>query len=184
MNLSDREFWGLIHGMGLGALFLLAFGGAVAGLWSLRSELLTPEGVRERIPRLKTGLLIMAIAAWLTVISGTWIVYPWYRAGATATCEVSSVDQVPAECGAKWVLIANPDTAEWHEFAMEWKEHAAWIVPLLATAVAFAVFYMGAGLLARQDIRRQLMWFLFASFVLAAIAGLLGALITKNAPVL
>jgi hypothetical protein len=28
-----------------------------------------------------------------------------------------------------------------------------------------------------------LMWFLAASFVLAAIAGLMGALITKNAPV-
>jgi hypothetical protein len=50
------------------------------------------------------------------------------------------------------VLVADPNTAEWHEFAMEWKEHAAWIVPLLATAVAFAVIYMGAGLLSRDDI--------------------------------
>ena len=82
MNLSDREFWGLVHGMGLGALYLLAFGGALAGLWSLRPRLLTNEGVTERVPRLKTGLTIMAVAAWLTVITGTWIVYPWYRAGS------------------------------------------------------------------------------------------------------
>jgi len=184
MNLTDREFWGLVHGMGLGALYLLAFGGAIAGLWSLRSGLLTPQGVAERMPRLKTGLTIMAVAAWLTVITGTWIVYPWYRAGATDACEVTSVADVPAECGAKWTLLADENTAEWHEFAMEWKEHAAWIVPLLATAVAFSAIYMGAGLLARDDVRRQLMWFLFASFALAAVAGLLGALITKNAPVL
>jgi hypothetical protein len=183
MNLSSREFWGLVHGMGLGALYLLAFGGAIAGLWSLRPNLLTAEGVTERMPRLKAGFTIMAVAAWLVVITGTWIVYPWYRAGATDACTVTSVSAVPAECGAKWVLLADSNTADWHNFAMEWKEHAAWIVPLLATAIAFSVIYMGSGLLARDDIRRPLMWFLFASFALAAVAGLLGALITKNAPV-
>jgi hypothetical protein len=58
---------------------------------------LTTQGVTERMPRLKTGLTIMAVAAWLTVITGTWIVYPWYRAGATDVCEVTSVADVPAE---------------------------------------------------------------------------------------
>jgi len=184
VKLSDREFWGLIHGMGLGALYLLAFGGALAGLWSLRPRLLTNEGVSERIPRLRTGLTIMAIAAWFTVITGTWIVYPWYRAGATDVCSVTSVADLPSECGAKWTLLADPGTADWHDFAMEWKEHVAWIVPLFATAVAFAVIYLGRELAQRNDVRRNLMWFLIASFGLAAIAGLLGALITKNAPVL
>lgn len=184
MNLSDREFWGLVHGMGLGALYLLAFGGALAGLWSLRQKLLTAEGVAERIPRLKGGLIIMALAAWLTVMTGTWIVYPWYRAGSTDHCTATSVAEVPADCGAKWLLVADKGTADWHNFAMEWKEHVAWIVPLFATAVAFAAFYLGRDLLRRDDVRRNLMWFLFASFALAGIAGLLGALITKNAPVL
>jgi hypothetical protein len=183
VDLSAREFWGIVHGMGLGALYLLAFGGAFAGLWSFRRAYITDTGVAERIPRLKAGFAIMAVAAWLTVITGTWIVYPWYRAGATATCEQTSVAQVPAECGPKWTLLADPSTADWHSFAMEWKEHVAWLVPLLATAVAFAVFYLGADLLRRSDVRRSLMWFLAASFVLAAIAGLMGALITKNAPV-
>ncbi len=184
MNLTDREFWGLIHGMGLGTLYLLAFGGALAGLWSLRPKLITPEGVKERMPRLKAGLVIMALAAWLTVLTGTWIVYPWYREGATATCTASTVESVAEGCGPKWDLLASEDTAQWHEFAMEWKEHAAWIVPFVATAAMVGVLYLGAGLLQRDDVRRSLMWFLFASFVLAAIAGLLGALITKKAPVL
>jgi hypothetical protein len=170
--------------MGLGALYLLAFGGALAGLWSLRPKLLTNEGVTERIPRLKTGLTIMAVAAWLTVITGTWIVYPWYRAGSSDACTVASVAELPSDCGAKWTLVADESTAQWHEFGMEWKEHVAWIVPMFSTAVAFAVIYLGRGLLQREDVRRNLMWFLFASFALAAIAGLLGALITKNAPVL
>jgi hypothetical protein len=32
MSLSAREFWGVVHGMVLGALFLLAYGGGLAGL--------------------------------------------------------------------------------------------------------------------------------------------------------
>src|ERR671910_301667 len=80
MYLSVREFWGVVHGMVLGALFLLAYGGGLAGLYSLRSEWVTASGVRERLMRLKIGAWVMAIVAWLTVITGTWIVYPWYRA--------------------------------------------------------------------------------------------------------
>jgi hypothetical protein len=184
MSLNDRELWGLIHGMGLGALFLLAFGGGLAGLWSLRPRLVTPEGVAERVPRLKMGMGVMAVAAWLTVLTGTWIVYPWYREGATEVCEGVALADLPEECGAKFELLAQTDKAEWHEFAMEWKEHVAWIVPFLATAVLFAVLYLGRDLVNRDTIRVGLMWFMFVAFVLAAIAGLLGALITKNAPVL
>ena len=42
MSFTSREWWGLIHGMGLGALFLLAFAGGLAGLYSLRPALITP----------------------------------------------------------------------------------------------------------------------------------------------
>ena len=170
MDLTTREFWALIHGVILGGAFLLAFSGGLAGFYSLRPGLVTGEGMHERMRRLKAGTVAMAALVWLTVISGTWIVYPWYREETADS--------------PKSLLLADPGTEDWHEFAMEWKEHAAWIVPLLATAVAFSAIYMGAGLLARDDVRRQLMWFLFASFALAAVAGLLGALITKNAPVL
>src|SRR5581483_3459145 len=74
MELTLREFWTVVHGMGLGALFLLAFAGGLAGLWSLRSELVTAGGVRERLPRLEVGTWVMAIVAWLTVVSGTYLV--------------------------------------------------------------------------------------------------------------
>ena len=52
MEVTNREFWTLIHGMGFGALFLLAFAGGLAGLYSLRPELLTVTGLRERMTRL------------------------------------------------------------------------------------------------------------------------------------
>ena len=72
MELTGRELWTLIHGMGLGALFLLAFAGGLAGFYSLRPEWLTSAGgLRERIIRLDIGTVVMAIVAWLTVITGT-----------------------------------------------------------------------------------------------------------------
>ncbi|MBI2238602.1 MAG: hypothetical protein HYU54_08775, partial [Actinobacteria bacterium] len=47
MRFTYREFWGLIHGMGAGAVFLLAFAGGLAGLWSLRPALVTEAGIVE-----------------------------------------------------------------------------------------------------------------------------------------
>jgi hypothetical protein len=79
MELGSRETWTVIHGLVLGTLFLIAFAGGLAGLWSLRPGYLTTVGIKERMSRLYFGTWAMALVAWATVISGTWIVYPWYR---------------------------------------------------------------------------------------------------------
>jgi hypothetical protein len=176
MELTNRESWALIHGMVLGALFLLAFGGGLAGLWSLREKLLTSEGVSERTPRLLIGTIAMAVVAWVAVIVGTWVVYPWYRA-------VPPQGTTDLTAFPKSLLVSSPGTADWHNFAMEWKEHVAWFAPFLATAVAFAVAYYGVQLVRRGDIRRAAIVFFVFAFVAAGIAGLFGALITKAAPV-
>jgi hypothetical protein len=178
MHLTNREWWGIIHGMALGALFLLAFAGGLAGLYSLRPGLLTEEGISERMRRLQVGTWAMAFIAWLTAFTGTWIIYPWYRAD-TGTCATS----VGPGCGAKFTLLSNPGTVDWHNFAMEWKEHVAWIAPLLATAVAFAVTYYGVSLVKHQGVRKALMVFFTLAFAIAGIAGAMGAFITKAAPV-
>ncbi|HKH15591.1 MAG TPA: hypothetical protein VKA47_13145, partial [Solirubrobacterales bacterium] len=94
MDLNSHEFWALVHGILLGGAFLLAFTGGLAGLYSLRLELVTPAGVRDRIRRLSIGTTAMAAILWLTVIAGTWIVYPWYR------------EDVPSS--PKSELLANP----------------------------------------------------------------------------
>ena len=169
VNLTSHEFWALVHGIVLGGAFLLAFAGGMAGFYSLRPELVTPAGITERIRRLKIGTTAMAALTWLTVIVGTWIVYPWYRD--------------PAPDSPKSQLLANPDTEDWHEFAMEWKEHIAWLAPFLATGAAFIVIYYGAGLVRDRTVRRIAMTLFIAAFAVAVIAGLLGALITKKAPV-
>jgi hypothetical protein len=169
MHLTDRETWTVIHGMVLGATFLLAFAGGLAGLYSLRPGLVTARGVVDRTRRLIAGTWLMAGVAWATVITGTWIVYPWYR---------SSDPSSPRSR-----LLADPDTSSWHTFGMEWKEHIAWIAPILATAVAFAVTYYGPRLIRHQGVRKAIMVMFVAAFATAGIAGIFGAFINKVAPI-
>jgi hypothetical protein len=165
-----REFGTVLHGLILGSLYLLAFAGGAAGLWSLRPGLLTEAGVKERLRRLKIGVWTMTVTCWLTVISGTYIVYVWYRA------------KVPESPRSR--LLADPMKADWHTFGMEWKEHVAWLSPILSTAVAFLVIWYGPELLERQEIRKTAFWLFAMAFAAAAIAGLLGAFINKVAPIL
>ncbi len=169
MSLTDRELWTVLHGMVLGATFLLAFAGGLAGLWSLKAEYLTAGGLRERLPRLEVGTWVMAIVAWLTVISGTWIIYPWYRDAAKTS--------------PRSILLGDPSKAEWHKFGMEWKEHVAWLAPILATAVAFVVIYYGPRLSNEPAMRKVLIALFVMAFVAAGIAGLFGAFINKVAPI-
>lgn len=183
MDLSNRETWTLIHGMILGALFLLAFAGGLAGLWSLKPELVTTAGIRERMQRLVIGTSAMAIFAWATVISGTWVVYPWYREKLAGDDPTACAGGVGPTCSPRDYLLANEDKADWHEFGMEWKEHIAWIAPMLATVAAFLVIYYGSDLARRPRLRWMTIAFFTAGFVVAAIAGIFGALITKAAAV-
>lgn len=182
MEFTDRELWAVGHGLVLGTLFLLAFGGGLAGLYSLKANLLTAEGITERTPRLLAGSLVMAIVAWLTVISGTFVVYPWYRATPPEGLDRALQSDALRDFPRYW-LLASDKTAEWHKLGMEWKEHVAWIAPFLATAVAFAVVYYGAQLVRRGEIRRAAIIFFTLAFLAAGVAGLFGAFITKAAPV-
>jgi hypothetical protein len=181
MSLTDREVWTLIHGMGFGALYLLAFAGGLAGIWSLRPQLVTVEGVSDRIQRLRWGTVIMAVLLWLTVIVGTFIVYPGYRAAPPSTVDTKVQSEALREYPRYW-LLADEKTAQFHEFGMEWKEHVAWISPLLATIVAFAVIRYGKELVHNSRARYMVTAMFVLAFAIAGVAGFLGALITKAAP--
>jgi len=178
MEVSTRELWTLVHGMGFGAIFLLSFGGGLAGLYSLRPELVTVTGIKERMQRLNIGMWAMAIVVWLTVITGTFIVYPWYRAAPPTGTVGAALEAFP-----RYFLLASKTTAEWHTFGMEWKEHVAWLAPIAATVVAFITTYYGPRLAKHPEIRRAAAIFFIVAFAAAAIAGAFGALITKAAPI-
>lgn len=176
MQVTSRELWAILHGMGFGAVFLLAFAGGLAELYGLRPEWMTAEGAHSRIARMKTGMWIMAITVWLTVISGTFIVYPWYRAAPPeGTGDLSAFPRS--------LLLSQPNTAAWHTFGMEWKEHVGWLAPIAATVVAAIISYYGPEITRRLEERRAVTIFFVVAFLTAAAAGAFGAFITKAAPV-
>src|SRR5207247_219760 len=94
---------------------------------------------------------------------------PWYRS--------KSPDS------PKSMLTADPATADWHTFGMEWKEHVAWIAPILATIAAGLVVYYGAYLARNRTVRNIAIGFFVAAFATAPVAGTSAALTTKAAPV-
>jgi hypothetical protein len=187
MELTSRETWAVIHGLVLGTLYLLAFGGALAGLWSLRPGLITAAGITERMRRLYLGFGVMAVTAWLTVITGTWIVYPWYREGLAGADGAGCVglDLPSSTCSPRDFLLSNVsgDTTDWHHFGMEWKEHVAWAAPFLATSAFLLVLYYGPRLTARPWLRMTVIVMLVGGFAAAVVGGAFGAFINKVAPI-
>ena len=166
----DRAFWILIHGSVLGTLILLGFAVGLVGLIRLRPQSLSVAAVRGRVRMLKVSVVTMAVAVWGTVLTGTWIVYPWYR---------EAIPQSPRS-----ILLASPATEQLHHFGMEWKEHVAWISPILATVVAFIVIYYGASLIRHNRVRRTALLLFSLAFLFAIVAGTVGTLIAQEAPVL
>ena len=178
MHLTTREFWTALHGMVFGAGFLLLFSAAFMGIWNLGSPDLTPEAGARRLRRLILGTGCMTVLLWMAVLLGTYWVYPWYRAKPPANTTGAALVDYP-----KYWLISNPRTEEWHAFAMEWKEHLAWLAPILATAVTWILTCHGQALIREARLRRVVLFLFAVAFFSAAVAGGLGALINKAAPI-
>jgi hypothetical protein len=178
MSLTTREWWTALHGMFLGAAFLLAFTGAAASLWTLRSEWKTPAGKDATARVLIASCWAMALLAWMTVVVGTFVIYPWYRATPPAGTKAAMLSQYP-----KSLLIAQPGTARWHQFGMEWKEHVGWLAPFFATGVAVVATRFRKTLADEKYLRQTMLVLLTAAFIAASVAGLFGAFINKMAPV-
>lgn len=174
MLFSDRSLWTMLHG-------LVASGGAmmllVAALFSLRA-MAAPEGaaVPERQSAAFAWLLV-AIAAllWMSVLGGTYVVFPMYR--ATPPEGVASLAEYP-----RALLMSKPDTRWLHAFGMEIKEHMPWIAAMLATAAAFVARRHRTTLLADAAMRHVTGALLVATFLLVSLVALLGVFVNKVAP--
>ena len=164
--LSGRQLWLLIH-IGLGSGFFHGFMVGGRALTDLRAR---PETVAAR----NRAVVAMAGAAWLTVLTGTWTVYSWYRAKPLSPALTLRYPQ-------QW-LMSHDRLAVWHEFGMEWKEHVGWLAPILATTAAVLVI-RHQSVLSHDWRPRRLVTALFSLAVAAAVvAAVLGAVINKVAP--
>ncbi len=176
MEITTRSLWTLIHGMGFGALYLLACSGALVELYRFTTSSAPSESTGSHERFLRAYLITMVALAWLVVLTGAYVIYPWYRAAAPAgTIDLSMFPQR--------LLMSSPNTIEWHSLAMEWKEHVAWFAPISITMVAFVSIKYGRDLRNHRQLRMAVLCFTLASFVAAGIAGLSGAMINKQAPI-
>jgi len=178
MEITQRELVTMIHGMLFGGFFLLAlFGALVLLLDRFNPDRIAADAASMKpAPRWQTIYLIaMVTLGWAAVISGAYIIYPWYRAIAPPGADLALYP--------KFLLTAHPSTAGWHNFGMEWKEHVAWIAPMAGTMVAWVMLRHRAAWNAHRSVRTSVLGFVAAAFLAAAIAGGWGAMINKKAPV-
>lgn len=176
MEITVRSLWTLIHGMGFGALYLLACSGALVELYRHTTPS-DPAGFTSGHRRfMKIYLITMVVLAWGAVLTGAYVIYPWYRAAAPAGN--ANLAMFPQR-----LLISSPSTIGWHSLGMEWKEHVAWFAPISITMVAAVFLRYGEDLRNHRQLRTAVFCFALASFLAAGVAGFFGAMINKYAPV-
>lgn len=175
MEITTRSLWTLIHGMGFGALYLLAGSGALIELqYRFRPD--NANSARALGRFFSWYLAAMAALAWLTVLTGTYLIYPWYRTPPPAgTANLAAYPRA--------FLLAHSSTSAWHSIGMEWKEHVAWLVPISITMAAAVVIRHRNQLMRYASLRLTLQGFIVLSLVAAGIAGFFGAMLDKAAPV-
>ena len=148
----------VVHGMGFGALFMLAFSGAVAVIYA--TAVAGPRGPLQGGDNtlFRLYLIGMAAFAWLATLSGAFVICPWYRTVPPAgTTDLSAYPQQ--------LLLSSPRTAGWHDLGMEWKEHV--------------FIKYGPRLALHRDFRNPVLGFTFVAFFATAVAGVFGAFLNK-----
>ena len=175
MEITTRDLLTVLHGMGFGALFMLAFSGALVELYRLSAPGPQPARSAREQTLLGAFLVAMVILAWLTVFSGTYIIYPWYR--AVPPEGLTDLSDYPRR-----LLLSSGKTSEWHNIGMEWKEHVGFLAPIAMTMVAYVTMKYGRTIIQHRNMRVAVLGFAVAAFVATGIAGAFGAFLNKYAP--
>lgn len=176
MEITTRSLWTLIHGMGFGGLYLLACSGAIVELWRRYSSAAQAPITARDENFLRIYLTVMTLLAWAAVLSGAYIIYPWYRAAAPpGTVDLGAYPQR--------LLMSSPATIAWHSIGMEWKEHVAWLAPISITMACAVFVKYGREIKNHPQLRNAVLCFVLVSFLAAGIAGFFGAEIDDHAPV-
>lgn len=175
MLFTSDSLWTMLHGIVVGGAALLGLAAALFWLYATRRPAGSPV-VAQGNGRAFAGLTVfVAVMLWLTIIVGTYVIFPPYR--ATPPAGTVELAQYP-----RTMLLAAPDTAWLHTFAMEIKEHMPWIASMLATAVAFVSVRHRSLMTSDTALRKLNGVLLTVCFALVAFVSLLGVFINKVAP--
>ena len=163
-----------VHGMLFGVFFLLATYALLIEL--LRGPLATRAIAERTYARgwQRAYLIVTACLGWAAVLSGTFLVYPWYRAVPPAGADLHSYP--------KSLLLSSASTASLHTIGMEWKEHIAFLAPIAFTMLAYVLCRYGSGILRYPRMRQLLLTFSAVALFATGISGAVGAFLNKAAP--
>lgn len=175
MLFTDRSIWTMVHGIVLGGAALMGLSAALFYLYAARTAD-GPPIAEPNASRALAGLTVLtAVLLWLTVLAGTYVIFPPYR--ATPPAGVTDLSQFPRS-----LIQSSPETVWLHAFAMESKEHQPWIAAMLATAVAFVSVRYRSKLLSEAPLRNMATSLLAICFALVAFVSLMGVFVNKVAP--
>ena len=174
MLFSERSIWTMVHGIGLGGSALVGLAAALFYLYAARpAPLANDDETGSRA--FATVTVFTAVMLWLTVIIGTHIIFPPYR--ATPPPGTTDLSEFPRS-----LILASPSTAWLHAFAMETKEHMPWIASMLTTAVASIAVRYRRTALTNPSMRQMAFALLALSFAVVTFVSLLGVFVNKVAP--
>lgn len=168
-----REVVTGVHGLLFGTFFLLAAYALLVEL--LRSPTGSGSGDDPRRGWACGYLVAAACAGWVAVLSGTFFVYPWYRAKPPAGADLHNYPRA--------LLLANPALNSLHSIGMEWKEHIAFLATIAFTMLAYVLSRYGTAVTRHAQMRRLLLGFSATALLATAVAGATGALLNKAVPV-
>ena len=172
---SDRSIWTMVHGIVLGGAALMGLAAALFSLYIVRAAPRPPGATPHESRALAWLVVSTAVMLWLTVLVGTYITFPPYRAAPPAG--MLDLGQFPRS-----LLLAKPGTVWLHAFAMETKEHMPWIAAMLGTAVAFVSVRYRSTMLGDVRLRSMAATLLAVCVALVAFVALLGVFVNKVAP--
>ena len=175
MLFTDRSIWTMVHGIVLGGAALMGLSAALFYLHAARVS----DGPQVSAPNASRALaaltVLTAVTLWLTVLTGTYIIFPLYR--ATPPAGVTDLSQFPRS-----LIAASSETAWLHSFAMESKEHMPWIASMLATAVAFVTVRYPSRVHHDASLRNMAAILLAICLALVSFVSLMGVFVNKVAP--
>ena len=175
MLFTGRSIWTMIHGIALGGGALMGLSAALFSLRAMSTADVSDVAAQTQSRCLAWLTVSIAVALWLTVLVGTYINFPPYR--ATPPAGLLDLSQYPRS-----LIQSDPGTVWLQSFAMEIKEHVPWIAAMLATAVAFVSVRYRSKLLSDAQLRSMSTALLAICFVLVFFVALLGIFINKVAP--
>jgi hypothetical protein len=176
MLFSDRSLLTMLHGIVFGGGAMMALVAALFAIGLLLRPVRGPSFLAADASRALAGLtVVIALLMWLAVLSGTYLVFPPYR--ATPPAGATELAAYP-----RALLLSEPGNRWLHAFAMEIKEHMPWLAAMLSTAVAYATVRHPRVVLGDETVRRFTLALLAICFALASVAALLGTFVNKVAP--